>query len=235
MDKAQTTIFIQYVYLIKYAYTPIHFYYSTILSGCQQIIKFYFIYLKKFGKILEISVKMCYNILVLHNHKTKFVWRKFIKMGIFEIISAIVLIIACVFIVVVVLLKDTKTQMSQTISGTSSDTFYQKNAGRTKEAMLNKATIVAVILFFVMAIAVNVINVYFGASKGSSSSTPSSSQAAVSSSSSSSSGSSSSSSGSSSASGSSSNASDSSSSADGESSASESTESSAESTEGSAS
>ncbi len=81
-------------------------------------------------------------------------------MGIFEIISAIVLIIACVFIVVVILVKDTKTQMSQTISGTSSDSFYQKNAGRTKEAMLNKATIAAAVVFFVLAVAVNLINVY---------------------------------------------------------------------------
>lgn len=83
-------------------------------------------------------------------------------MSIFEIISAIVLIIACVFIVVVVLLKDTKTQMSQTISGTAGDSFFQQNKGRTKEAMLNKATIAAVIIFFVMAIAVNIINVYWG-------------------------------------------------------------------------
>ena len=81
-------------------------------------------------------------------------------MGIFEIISAIVLIIACVFIVVVILVKDTKTQMSQTISGSSSDSFYQRNAGRTKEAMLNKATIAAAVIFFVLAVAVNVINVY---------------------------------------------------------------------------
>lgn len=82
-------------------------------------------------------------------------------MGIFEVISAIILIIACVFIVVVVLMKDTKTQMSQTISGSSSESFYQKNAGRTKEAMLNKATIAAAIVFFVLALAVNVINVYW--------------------------------------------------------------------------
>lgn len=86
-------------------------------------------------------------------------------MSIFEVVSAIVLIIACIFIVVVVLVKDTKTQMSQTISGSSSDSFYQKNAGRTKEAMLNKATVVAAVIFFVLAIAVNVINVYWGGSK----------------------------------------------------------------------
>lgn len=86
-------------------------------------------------------------------------------MGIFEIISAIILIVACVFIVIVILMKETKTQMSQTISGTSSDSFYQKNSGRTKEAMLNKATITAAVVFFVLAVAVNVINVYFGGSK----------------------------------------------------------------------
>ncbi len=93
-------------------------------------------------------------------------------MGIFEIISAIVLIIACVFIVIVVLMKETKTQMSQTISGSSSDSFYEHNKGKTKEAMLNKATISAAVVFFVLALAVNIINVYFGGSKddGSSSS-----------------------------------------------------------------
>lgn len=97
-------------------------------------------------------------------------------MGIFEIISAIILIIACVFIVVVVLMKDTKTQMSQTISGSTSDSYFQKNAGRTKEAMLNKATIAAAIVFFILALGVNVINVYWGAGKdNSTSSTPTSS------------------------------------------------------------
>lgn len=79
-------------------------------------------------------------------------------MGIFEIISAIILIIACVFIVVVVLMKDTKTQMSQTISGSAADSYYGKNSGRTKDAMLNKATIAACVVFFVLALAVNIIN-----------------------------------------------------------------------------
>lgn len=143
-----------------------------------------------FGKILEIFVKVWYNNKVLHiKVNLKLILEEIHKMSIFEIISAIVLIIACVFIVVVVLLKDTKTQMSQTISGTASDSFYQKNAGRTKEAMLNKATIAAVIIFFVMAVAVNVINVYWGGSAGGSSSGSASSSSSVSSSSSSASGS----------------------------------------------
>lgn len=86
-------------------------------------------------------------------------------MGIFEIISAIALILACVIIVIVVLMQDGNTGMSQAISGTSADSFYQKNSGRTKEAKLNKACTVAAVIFFVLALAVNIINVHFGKSK----------------------------------------------------------------------
>ena len=89
-------------------------------------------------------------------------------MGIFEIISAIVLIIACVFIVIVVLMQDTKTQMSQTISGNTGDNYFGKNSGRTKEAQLNKAMITAAIIFFILAMVVNIANAYFGGSKSSS-------------------------------------------------------------------
>lgn len=81
-------------------------------------------------------------------------------MNIFEIVSAIALIIACIFIIVVVLVKDTKSNMSQAISGGSSDNFFQKNAGRTKEARLNRTTVVATVIFFVLALAVNIINVH---------------------------------------------------------------------------
>ncbi len=83
-------------------------------------------------------------------------------MGIFEIISAIALILACVVIVIVVLMQNGNTGMSSAISGTSADSFYQKNSGRTKEAKLNKACTVAAVVFFVLALAVNIINVHFG-------------------------------------------------------------------------
>ncbi len=86
-------------------------------------------------------------------------------MGIFEIISAIALILACVIIVIVVLMQDGNTGMSQAISGTSADSFYQKNSGRTKEAKLNKTCTIAAVIFFVLALAVNIINVHFGKSK----------------------------------------------------------------------
>ena len=85
-------------------------------------------------------------------------------MGIFEIISAIALILACVVITVVVLMQDSKSNMSQAISGVSADNFFQKNAGRTKEAKLNKTCTVAAVVFFVLALVVNLINVHLGGS-----------------------------------------------------------------------
>ncbi len=81
-------------------------------------------------------------------------------MNIFEIVSAIALIVACVFIVIVVLMQETKTNMSQAISGGSADNFFQKNSGRTKEAKLNRVAVVATFVFFVLALAVNIINVH---------------------------------------------------------------------------
>lgn len=89
-------------------------------------------------------------------------------MGVIEIIAAILLILACVFIIVIVLMQDSKQGMSQTITGASADNYYQKNSGRTNEAKLAKGTKIAAIAFFVITLLVNVIAIYF---KGDSSST----------------------------------------------------------------
>ena len=83
-------------------------------------------------------------------------------MGVFEIISAVVLILACVFIVLVVLMQDTKHGMSQTITGGSADNYYQRNSGRSNEAKLNRMTKTAAFVFFFVALAVNFIVIYSG-------------------------------------------------------------------------
>ncbi|MBE6879358.1 MAG: preprotein translocase subunit SecG [Ruminococcaceae bacterium] len=97
-------------------------------------------------------------------------------MGIIEIIAAIVLILACVFIVFVVIMQDTKQGMSQTITGGSADNYYQKNAGRSNEAKLNRLTKTAAFTFFIVALVANFIVMYSGnfASLGNTSSTTSS-------------------------------------------------------------
>ena len=83
-------------------------------------------------------------------------------MSVIEIIFAILLILSCVFIIAVVLMQESKQGMSNVISGGSSDNYFQKNSGRTKEAKLARATKVAAVIVFVVAIAVNLITVYWG-------------------------------------------------------------------------
>ena len=88
-------------------------------------------------------------------------------MSVLEIIAAILLILACVFIVLVVLMQDSKQGMSQTISGSSADNYFQKNSGRTKEARLARLTRTAAIIVFVVALLVNLITIYgWGQSSG---------------------------------------------------------------------
>ena len=85
-------------------------------------------------------------------------------MGILEIVSAICLILSCIFIIIMVLMQDSKKGMSQAITGGSSDNFYQKNSGRSKEARLARMTRTAAILFFVVTLVVNLFAVYSGSS-----------------------------------------------------------------------
>jgi protein translocase SecG subunit len=65
-----------------------------------------------------------------------------------------------------VLMQDSKKGMSQALTGASSDNFYQKNSGRSKEAQLARATRTAAILFFVVTLVVNVFAIYFRGGTG---------------------------------------------------------------------
>jgi preprotein translocase subunit SecG len=84
-------------------------------------------------------------------------------MSVLEIIGALLLIIASVFIIIIVLMQESKRGMSQTLTGAATDNYYQKNSSRTKEARLKKATKFAAVLFFAVAVLVNVFIVYLPA------------------------------------------------------------------------
>lgn len=61
-------------------------------------------------------------------------------------------------IIISVLLQPGKTDaLSGLIQGSKTETFFSKNKARTKEAMLLKVTIVAMTLFVVNTIALNLI------------------------------------------------------------------------------
>ena len=83
-------------------------------------------------------------------------------MSFVETISAIALILSCLFIIIIVFFQSAKKGgMSQTITGQGSDNYYQRNMGRSKEMKLKKLTVVASVFFFVVALAVNIVAVYF--------------------------------------------------------------------------
>lgn len=64
-----------------------------------------------------------------------------------------ILLASALFLIVVVLLQESKSAgLSGAISG-GADTFFGKNKGRTIEAKLEKMTKFVAILFFVLAIA----------------------------------------------------------------------------------
>ncbi|MBR3971159.1 MAG: preprotein translocase subunit SecG [Ruminococcus sp.] len=83
-------------------------------------------------------------------------------MEIMEIIGGAVLLIACIAIIVLCLMQESKSQDSLTnaLTGASSDSFYGKNEGRSREAVLARITKTAGILFFVITLAVNIIPIF---------------------------------------------------------------------------
>lgn len=85
-------------------------------------------------------------------------------MSIFEIITGILLLLCCICIIILCLAQDSKAQngMTSAITGASSDSFYGKNEGRTKEAKLIKSTRAFLIIFFVLTLAINLLSKFLG-------------------------------------------------------------------------
>lgn len=83
-------------------------------------------------------------------------------MNIVEIVSGVLLLISSLFIILVTLLQESKEQgMNSAIGGGSSDSFYGKNSGRSREAKLVRITTVMAIIFFVATLAVNILPIIF--------------------------------------------------------------------------
>ena len=83
-------------------------------------------------------------------------------MSTLEIIGGAVLLVVCLVIIVLCLSQEQKSQDSMTaaLTGACSDSFYGKNEGRTKEAILAKITRVLGIILFVVTLAVNIIPIF---------------------------------------------------------------------------
>ncbi len=80
-------------------------------------------------------------------------------MGALEITGAVLMIITSVLLVIFTMLQDPQSDALSGLSG-GSDSFFGKNSGRTKDAILAKYTKFAGILFFVLTVAVYAIEAY---------------------------------------------------------------------------
>lgn len=76
-------------------------------------------------------------------------------MGILRIILTVIFVIDCIALTTVVLLQEGKQQGLGAIAG-AADTYWGKNKGRSMEGGLVKATTIMVILFFVLAVILNI-------------------------------------------------------------------------------
>lgn len=75
-------------------------------------------------------------------------------MQILRTILTILFVIDCIALTVVVLMQEGKSQGLGAIAG-AADTYWGKNKGRTMEGGLVKATSVMGVLFFVLAVVLN--------------------------------------------------------------------------------
>lgn len=82
-------------------------------------------------------------------------------MSVYEIIGGIVMVLMCIAISLLVLMQEgTKGGGMAALTGGDSDSFFGKNSGRTRDAMLYKATRFCAIVFFVVTIVVYALDVY---------------------------------------------------------------------------
>ena len=83
-------------------------------------------------------------------------------MSTIEIIGGIVILVLSLLTIVICLSQEQKSQDSMTaaLTGASADSFYGKNEGRTKEAILAKITRTLSILLFIAVLAVNIIPIF---------------------------------------------------------------------------
>ena len=82
-------------------------------------------------------------------------------MGPLEIVCGALLIVACIVLIIVIVLQETKQDMSGVVTGSSSaDSFYGKNKTRTRESTLQSITKYATYIFFALVLLINIFNVF---------------------------------------------------------------------------
>ena len=79
-------------------------------------------------------------------------------MEIAKIILVVVDFIICIALIIVAMMQSKDDAgLSSTITGSSTNNFFEKNKGRTKEGMLKRWTIILGVAFVIVTIALSII------------------------------------------------------------------------------
>ena len=79
-------------------------------------------------------------------------------MQIAKIILVVVDLIICVVLTILAMMQSKDDAgLSSTITGSSTNNFFEKNKGRTREGMLKKWTIILGVAFVILTIALSII------------------------------------------------------------------------------
>ncbi len=76
-----------------------------------------------------------------------------------NILVGVYLVICLILIVLVMKQSKEDSGASGTIVGSSSNNFYEKNKGRTREGKMKRATIILMVLFFILSIVLGIMYV----------------------------------------------------------------------------
>lgn len=81
-------------------------------------------------------------------------------MEIVKYILIVIYVIVCLALIVVAMMQSKDDAgLSGTMTGSSSNNFYEKNKGRTKEGKLKRWTIILGVLFAILTIALSIMYV----------------------------------------------------------------------------
>ena len=77
----------------------------------------------------------------------------------FEIAGGIILILVSILVIIVVSLQESRQGNPSAVMG-GTDSYFDKNNTRTKERVLGKITKICLVLFLVVSLGINVLNVF---------------------------------------------------------------------------
>lgn len=81
-----------------------------------------------------------------------------VNMEIAKYIVLVIYVIVCIALIILATIQNKeKSGASGTITGSSTNNFYEQNKGRTKEGKLKKWTIILGILFVLLAVALGIL------------------------------------------------------------------------------